>query len=197
MGEIKRTPVPEPASVAVVNPMLVPASAASSKAAIDAVAADSIKINTLNNMKIGGWMPNAKTKAVKSKKVKVGGVRRRSGRRSGRLSGRRSRRQQSSAFDARVSRRMRLLMLQRRIKKRSSRRRKSLRLRLQLHGGSGGAGVPLQPESETTPTVPQHGASCTRGEPNCAGSITQGILSLNAQAVANSHGDTASKPASP
>lgn len=189
MGEIKRTAVPGSAPVAVVNPMIVPANAASSKAAIDAVTTESNQTNTLNNMKIGGWMPNAKTKAVKSKKVKVGGVRRRSGRRS--------RRQQSSAFDARVSRRMRLLMLQRRIKKRSSRRRKSLRLRLQLHGGSGGAGVPLQPESETTPTVPQHGASCTRGEPNCAGSITQGILSLNAQAVANSHGDTASKPASP
>lgn len=193
MGEIKRTAVPGSAPVAVVNPMIVPANAASSKAAIDAVTTESNQTNTLNNMKIGGWMPNAKTKAVKSKKVKVGGVRRRSGRRSGR----RSRRQQSSAFDARVSRRMRLLMLQRRIKKRSSRRRKSLRLRLQLHGGSGGAGVPLQPESETTPTVPQHGASCTRGEPNCAGNITQGILSLNAQAVANSHGDTASKPASP
>lgn len=193
MDEIKHTAVSEPAPVAVVNPMIVPANAASSKAAIEAVTADSTNANTLNNMKIGGWMPNAKTKAVKSKKVKVGGVRRRSGRRSGR----RSRRQQSSAFDARVSRRMRLLMLQRRIKKRSSRRRKSLRLRLQLHGGSGGADVPLQPESETTPTVPQHGASCTLGEPSCAGNITQGILSLNAQAVANSHGDTASKPASP
>jgi hypothetical protein len=195
MGEIKHTPVAGNPPVAVVNPMIVPVSAASSKAAIDAVTADSIQANTLNNMKIGGWMPNAKTKVVKSKKVKVGG-RRRSGRRS-RQSRRQSRRRQSSAFDARVSRRLRLLMLQRRIKKRSSRRRKSLRLRLQLHGGSGGAGVPLQPESETTPTVPQHGASCTPGEPNCAGNITQGILSLNAQAVANSHGDTASKPASP
>jgi hypothetical protein len=186
MGEIKHTPVAGNPPVAVVNPMIVPTNAASSKAAIDAVTAESTQTNTLNNMKIGGWMPNAKTKVVKSKKVKVGGRRR---------SRRQSRRRQSSAFDARVSRRLRLLMLQRRIKKRSSRRRKSLRLRLQLHGGSGGAGVPLQPGPEKTPTVPQHGASCTPGEPNCAGNITQGILSLNAQAVANSHGDTASKPA--
>jgi hypothetical protein len=82
-------------------------------------------------------------------------------------------------------------MLQRRIKKRKSRRHGSLQrqLQLQMRGGSGGGQVPLQPAVQT---VPQHGSSCTAGDTNCAGNISKGILDLNAQAVANSHGDKVS-----
>jgi hypothetical protein len=86
-------------------------------------------------------------------------------------------------------------MLQRRIKKRKSRRSgtRQMQMQMQMRGGSGGQ-VPLQPQPAAVQTVPQHGTSCTAGDTNCPGNITQGILSVNAQAVANSHGDNVSAP---
>lgn len=185
MGEIRRTATLEPAPHAVVQPIIVDSSRQSPQAAIQAVNADSDKANMLNNMH-GGWVPNPKTKVVKSKKVKGGRGRRRSYRTRRRYS-------RSNVYDARVSRRLRMRMLQRRIKKRKSRRHGSLQrqrqLQLQMRGGSGGGQVPLQPAVQT---VPQHGTSCTPGDTNCAGNISKGILDLNAQAVANSHGDKVS-----
>lgn len=184
-GEIRRAAISSPAPHAVVQPMMIDPSRQSAQAAIQAVNADGDKANMLNNMQ-GGWVPNPKTKVIKSKKVKIGG---RSGSRK-RCS--RSRRQRRlNASDARVSRRLRMRMLQRRIKKRKSRRRGSRQM--QMRGGSGGGQggqAPLQPAVQT---VPQHGGpSCTAGDTNCAGNISKGILDLNAQAVANSHGDNVS-----
>ena len=183
MGEIRRGPTASAVPRAVVQPILIDPSRQSPQAAINAVNADSDKANMLNNMH-GGWVPNPKTKVVKSKKVKGGRGRRRSYRTRRRYS-------RSNVYDARVSRRLRMRMLQRRIKKRKSRRHGSLQrqLQLQMRGGSGGGQVPLQPAVQT---VPQHGSSCTAGDTNCAGNISKGILDLNAQAVANSHGDKVS-----
>ena len=180
MGEIRRGPTASAVPHSVVHPILLDPSRQSPQAAIQAVNADSDRANMLNNMH-GGWVPNPKTKVVKSKKVKNEGG-----------SGSRRRRRRLTASDARVSRRLRMRMLQRRIKKRKSRRhgsrQRQLQLQLQMRGGSGGQ-VPLQPAVQT---VPQHGTSCTPGDTNCAGNISKGILDLNAQAVANSHGDKVS-----
>lgn len=167
MSKITRTPTSDPKPVTEVNPMLVDPSRQSPQAAINAVNAESEKANTMNNLQLqaGGWVP--KSKVIKSKKVKNGGG-----------SGSRIRRRgwRLTASDARVSRRLRLRMLQRRIKKRKSRRRESLQRR--MRGGE------LQ-------TVPQHGASCAdSSDTNCAGNISKGILDLNAQAEANSQGDS-------
>lgn len=183
-GEIRRGPTASAVPHTVVQPMMIDPSRQSAQAAIQAVNADSEKANMQNNMH-GGWVPNPpKTKVVKSKKVKGGRGRRRSYRTQRRYS-------RSNVYDARVSRRLRMRMLQRRIKKRKSRRHGSLQrqLQLQMRGGSGGGQVPLQPAVQT---VPQHGSSCTAGDTNCAGNISKGILDLNAQAVANSHGDKVS-----
>jgi hypothetical protein len=168
--------VAQPVPVAKVAPMIIPPGAASPAAAIQTVNADAKAANLSNNMQIGGWVPNPKTKVVKSKKAKnVGGrgggggdgsAARRRRRRSYR-----TRRNRSSAFDARVSRRLRLRMLQRRIKKRKSRRRTLLEMQ---RGGV---------------FVPQHGTSCQPGQSNCPGNTTQALMSVNAQAVANSRGD--------
>ena len=169
-GAIRRDQISTPVPVAKADPMVIPPGAASPGAAIQAVNADAARANTANNMQLGGWVPNPKTKVVKSKKAKnVGG---RGGRGSAaRRRSYRPRRNRSSAFDARVSQRLSLRMLQRRIKKRKSRRRASLRLQW--------GGVP----------VPQHGSSCVPNQPNCAGNTTQALMSVNAQAVSNSHGD--------
>jgi hypothetical protein len=78
----------------------------------------------------------------------------------------------TAASDARVSRRLRMRMMQRRIKKLKSRRIGSRRMR----GGN-------------LMHVPQHGESCVPGQLNCPGNIAQSILSTQAQANANSHGD--------
>lgn len=165
---IRRDQISAPVPVAKADPMVIPPNAASPGAAIQAVNADAARANTANNMQLGGWVP--KTKVVKSKKAKnVGG--RGGGGSAARRRSYRPRRNRSSAFDARVSQRLRLRMLQRRIKKRKSRRRASMRLQW--------GGVP----------VPQHGTSCMPSEPNCAGTTTQALMSVNAQAVANSHGD--------
>jgi hypothetical protein len=38
--------------------------------------------------------------------------------------------------------------------------------------------------------VPQHGASCVPGAPNCAGNAAASLLTANRQATANAHGDS-------
>ena len=178
MGEITRGNVAQPVPVVNVAPMIISPEVASPAAAIQTVNADAKAANLSNNMQIGGWVPNPKTKVVKSKKAKNVGGRGGGGGGGGGSAARRHRRRsyrtrriRSSAFDARVSRRLRLRMLQRRIKKRKSRRRTLLELQ---RGGE---------------FVPQHGISCQPGQSNCPGNTTQALMSVNAQAVANSRGD--------
>ena len=162
---ITRSATTDPIPALQVQPIRLNPELESPQAAIDTVTADSEKANMLNNMH-GGWVPKSKVKTKKIKDVK-GGARRRL--RRHKTYSRRGRR--LTAFDARVSRRLRMRMLQRRIKKHKSRRRGSLR------GGQ-------------VQTVPQHGASCTNpNDTNCAGNISKGMLDLSAQAAANSQGD--------
>ena len=139
---ITRSATTDPIPALQVQPIRLNPELESPQAAIDTVTADSEKANMLNNMH-GGWVPKSKVKTKKIKDVK-GGARRR----------------------------LRMRMLQRRIKKHKSRRRGSLR------GGQ-------------VQTVPQHGASCTNpNDTNCAGNISKGMLDLSAQAAANSQGDS-------
>ena len=176
MSKITRGHTNDPMPVAAVQPILVDPSRQSPQAAINAVNAESENANMMNNM-IGGWIPKSnKVKSkVKSKKIKdvvlvKGGARLR----RRRTYSRRGRR--LTASDARVSRRLRMRMLQRRIKKRKSRRSGSLQQ--QMRGGE-------------VQTVPQHGTSCNNpNDTNCAGNISKGILDLSAQAAANSQGDS-------
>ena len=86
-----------------------------------------------------------------------------------------------------MSRRLRIRMVQRRIKKRNAASAK-----LQLRGGGGGGGGD---SSESTTenaelTVPQHGHSCGQGELNCAGNEAAVLLSAKNQITANAHGDS-------
>ena len=171
MSKITRGNTSDPVPVAPVQPILVDPSRQSPQAAINAVNAESEKANMMNNM-IGGWIPKSKVKSKKIKDVVLvkGGARLR----RRRTYSRRGRR--LTASDARVSRRLRMRMLQRRIKKRKSRRSGSLQQ--QMRGGE-------------VQTVPQHGTSCTDPkDTNCAGNISKGILDLSAQAAANSQGDS-------
>ena len=87
-----------------------------------------------------------------------------------------------------MSRRLRLRLLQRRIKKRKN-SAKQLHLQLQMRGGGGDGAV-----EGSTLTVPQHGRSCSPGELNCAGTSTASILGASNQMEANSLGDSAPKP---
>ncbi len=169
MNKITRGNTSDPVPVATVQPILVDHSRQSPQAAINAVNAESEKANMMNNM-IGGWIPKSKVKSKKIKDVVKGGARLR----RRRTYSRRGRR--LTASDARVSRRLRMRMLQRRIKKRKSRRSGSLQQ--QMRGGE-------------VQTVPQHGTSCNNpNDTNCAGNISKGILDLSAQAAANSRGDS-------
>lgn len=165
---ITRSATTDPKPALQVQPIRLNPELDSPQAAINTVNTESEKANMLNNMH-GGWVPKSKVKTKKIKDVK-GGARRRL--RRNKTYSRRGRR--LTAFDARVSRRLRMRMLQRRIKKHKSRRRGSLR------GG--------QPDPKT---VPQHGTSCTNpNDTNCAGNISKGMLDLSAQAAANSQGDS-------
>jgi hypothetical protein len=169
MNKITRGHTNDAMPLAPVQPILVDSSRQSPQAAINAVNAESEKANMMNNIKIGGWIPKSKVKSKKIKDVKGGARLRRR-----RTYSRRGRR--LTASDARVSRRLRMRMLQRRIKKRKSRRSGSLQR--QMRGGQ-------------VQTVPQHGSSCTNpNDNNCPGNISKGMLDLNAQAAANSQGDS-------
>ena len=169
MSKITRGNTSDPVHVVTVQPILVDPSRQSPQAAINAVNAESENANMMNNM-IGGWVPKSKVKSKKIKDVVKGGARLR----RRRTYSRRGRR--LTASDARVSRRLRMRMLQRRIKKRKSRRSGSLQR--QMRGGQ-------------VQTVPQHGSSCTNpNDTNCPGNISKGMLDLSAQAAANSQGDS-------
>lgn len=88
-------------------------------------------------------------------------------------------RRQGAAFKTRVSRRLRIRMVQRRIKKRNAATAK-----FQMRGGS-------DSDAENADyTVPQHGHSCGQGELNCAGNEASVLLAAKNQMTANAHGDS-------
>jgi len=161
------------------EPIKYTAESSSASAAINTVRADAANGNMLNNMR-GGWISGRSrrssrrsTRRSSRNKHKLRGGRSRSRSRS------RSRHRQGAAFKTRVSRRLRIRMVQRRIKKRNAATAK-----LQMRGGSG------ELNAETNKyTVPQHGHSCGQGELNCAGNEASVLLAANNQMIANAHGD--------
>ena len=157
------------------EPIKYTAESSSASAAINTVRADAANGNMLNNMR-GGWIPGrsrrSSRRSSRNKHHKLRGGRSRS--RS------RSRRRQGAAFKTRVNRRLRIRMVQRRIKKRNAATAK-----LQMRGGSG----ELNADTNNY-TVPQHGHSCGQGELNCAGNEASVLLAAKNQMTANAHGDT-------
>jgi len=177
-------------------------------AAIDSVQADAAKGNMMANMH-GGWVPDkrgivniitnaasrSKKKGPRSKsksksKSKFGSrsrSRSRTIRRGGKGGMSRRFRKQGSSFKHRVSRRIRLRLLQLRIKKRNiaaaSRSRSKARMQKMMRGGD------IQPVGAKVP-VPQHGASCSGdADPNCPGLAAESLLTASRQSTANAHGD--------
>jgi len=104
-------------------------------------------------------------------------------------------RKQGDAFKTRVNRRLRIRMMQRRIKKRIN-NSSTLKLRLRMHGGIGGTDnanpVNSNSNSNSNYVVPQHGHSCAAGETNCAGNEAAVLLSAKNQMTAYAHGDSVS-----
>jgi len=200
------TPAPAPQSQDLKpTPLQYTAEQASPAAAINSVQADAAKGNMMANMH-GGWVPDkrgivhivTKTKASRSKKK---GSRskskfrsrsrtiRRGGKRSSSLN--RRFRKQGSSFKRRVSRRIRMRLLERHIKKHNiasaTMSKSNTMMQKMMRGGN----------NDTNPAgmgggdpVPQHGASCSQGMPNCPGLAAASLLTANRQATMNSHGDS-------
>jgi hypothetical protein len=180
MDNITSTPANMPEKDYTAPPLKYNADSASPAAAIDTTRTNDVKSNTMNNMHGGRGMAVSRRKKNKSSHTT----------RRGGGSRRRYRRRYSKTQISRMSRRLRMRMLQRRIKKRKN-SAKQLHLQLQMRGGGGDGAV-----EGGNLTVPQHGHSCSPGELNCAGTSTSTILSASNQMEANSLGDTAPKPTS-
>lgn len=201
------TPAPAPTTKDLTPPALqYTAQQASPAAAIDSVQADATKGNMMANMH-GGWVPDkrgivnivtnaasrSKKKGAMSKTKSRYRSRSRTIRRGGRGRGRLSRRfrKQGSSFKHRVSRRIRLRLLQMRIKKRniasaSRSSRSNAKMQKPMRGGNTDAAVLGQND-----LVPQHGASCSGdADPNCPGLAAESLLTANRQSTANAHGDS-------
>ena len=175
-GEIITTPADMQEKNYTAPPLKYNAESASPAAAIDTTRANDVKSNTMNNMHGGRGMAVSRRKKSKSShNTRRGG------------GSHRYRRRYSKTQISRMSRRLRMRLLQRRIKKRKN-SAKQLHLQLQMRGGGGDGAV-----EGGNLTVPQHGHSCSPGELNCAGNSTATILTASNQMEANSLGDTASK----
>ena len=165
-------------------PIKYTAESSSASAALNTVRADAANGNMLNNMH-GGWIRSRRNRHRYTSTIKLRGGRRRRGSRGsrGRRDSRGTRRQ-GAAFKTRVSRRLRIRMVQRRIKKRNAASAK-----LQMRGGSSDGGSESNTENANY-TVPQHGHSCAQGELNCAGNEASVLLAAKNQMTANAHGDS-------
>ena len=191
------TPAAAPTAADLKPPALeYTAQQASPAAAIDSVQADAAKGNMMANMH-GGWVPDKHgivhlvTKTSRSNKK--GSRRSRSRSRTIRRGGKRSLlsrqfRKQGSSFKRRVSRRIRLRLLQLRIKKRnieSARRsRSNAKMQKMMRGGN-------TEQAGSNDPVPQHGPSCSGdSDPNCPGLAAASLLTANRQATAYERGDS-------
>jgi len=192
------TPAPAPSAEELKPvPLMYTADQASPAAAIDSVKTDAANGNMVANMH-GGWVPDKRgivrivTKTHSSRSKKNGSrsrsrTIRRGGKRATRSRTRIARRRfrkQGSSFKRRVSRRIRMRLLERHIKKRRS---TNSNMQKMMRGGDNdaaamGGGDPVP--------VPQHGASCVPDAPNCAGNAAASLLTANRQATANAHGDS-------
>jgi hypothetical protein len=98
-------------------------------------------------------------------------------------------RKQGSSFKRRVSRRIRMRLLQMRIKKRNiasaSRSRTKTMMQKTMRGGNGDLAL------GDKDLVPQHGSSCSgNADPNCPGLAAESLLTASRQSTANAHGDS-------
>lgn len=197
------TPVAAPTAADIKPlPLTYTAEQASPTAAINSVNADAAKGNMMANMH-GGWVPDkrgivrivTKTHSSRSKKngsrsrsksrtIRRGGKRATRGGRSRTRIARRRFRKQGSSFKRRVSRRIRMRLLERHIKKRSIGSSNSNMQKMMRGGDNDAAGM------GGGDPVPQHGASCAPGAPNCPGNAAASLLTANRQATANAHGDS-------
>ena len=192
------TPVAAPSAADIKPvPLTYTAEQASPTASIDSVKADAAKGNMMANMH-GGWVPDKRgivrivTKTHSSRSKKNGSrsrsrTIRRGGKRATRGRSRIARRRfqkQGSSFKRRVSRRIRMRLLERHIKKRRIGSSKS-NMQKMMRGGDNDAAAMGGGDQ-----VPQHGASCVPGAPNCAGNAAASLLTANRQATANAHGDS-------
>jgi hypothetical protein len=190
------TPAPAPSAEELKPvPLTYTADQASPAAAIDSVKTDAAKGNMVANMH-GGWVPDKRgivrivTKTHSSRSKKNGSrsksrTIRRGGKRATRSRTRIARRRfrkQGSSFKRRVSRRIRMRLLERHIKKRRS---TNSNMQKMMRGGDNDAAAMGGGEP-----VPQHGASCVPDAPNCAGNAAASLLTANRQATANAHGDS-------
>jgi hypothetical protein len=161
-------------------PLQYTAQQASPAAAIDSVQADAAKGNMMANMH-GGWVPDKRgivhivTKPSRSNKK---GSRSRTIRRGGKRG--RKFRKQGSSFKHRVSRRIRMRLLERHIKKHTV--GSNSMMQKMMRGGNNEVALDAQ-------TVPQHGASCAPDAPNCPGNAAASLLTAKRQGIANAHGD--------
>ena len=173
-------------------PLQYTAQQASPAAAIDSVQADAAKGNMMANMH-GGWVPDKRgivhivtTKVSRSnKKSSRSRSRSRSGSRTIRRGGKRGRRfrKQGSSFKRRVSRRIRMRLLERHIKKHSI--GSNAMMQKMMRGGNNDTNI------GGGDRVPQHGASCSgSADPNCPGNAAASLLDATRQATANAHGDS-------
>lgn len=175
-------------------PIKYTADSASASAAINTTRADAANGNFLANMH-GGRIRGrhhrrltSKLHTARSKRLSRRVKRRRISSSNSKKS-RSTVRQQGDAFKTRVNRRLRIRMMQRRIKKRIN-NSSTLKLRLRMHGGIGGTDNANPVNSNYV--VPQHGHSCAAGETNCAGNEAAVLLSAKNQMTAYAHGDSVS-----
>lgn len=176
-------------------PLQYTAQQASPAAAIDSVQADAAKGNMMANMH-GGWVPDKRgivhivtkpsrsnKKRSRSRSMSRSMSRSRSRSRTIRRGGKRGRkfRKQGSSFKHRVSRRIRMRLLERHIKKHSI--GSNSMMQKMMRGGNNEVAADAAP-------VPQHGRSCSGNtDPNCPGLAAESLLTASRQSTVNAHGD--------
>ena len=185
------TAAPAPSENELAPPkLLVNADAASPQASMDAVTNTAEQKNMMNNIKVGGGtkrrrLPRRRSCTCRRKKCRCmsrsRGIRSRS----------RSRRRKSKGYRFTasqrqiVNRRVELNLLHRKIRKnKNNQNRTRTRTRSQRLAQYGGNvnDLPLA-------TTPQHGESCSPGQPNCPGNSSAVLLEVSRQSTVNAQGD--------
>lgn len=179
------TPAPTPSAAELAPPKLVvSADQASPQASLNAVTATANEKNMLNNITGGGTkrrrLRRRRNCTCKRKRCKCVS---RSRSRSRKSKGRRFTAYQRQI----VSRRVEFNLLHRKIRKnkhnqnRTRTRTRTRTQRLAQYGGNVND-LPLA-------TTPQHGESCSPGQPNCPGNSSALLLEVSRQSTVNAQGD--------
>jgi hypothetical protein len=179
------TPAPAPNAAQLEPPKLVvSADQASPQASLDAVINTAEQKNMMNNIKGGGG--GTKRRQLHRRRRTCTCRRKR----STCMSRGRSRRRKSNGrrFTASqrqiIHRRVEFNLLHRKIRKNKNNQNRT-RTRTQRQSQHGGSvnNLPLA-------TTPQHGESCSPGQPNCPGNSSALLLEVSRQSTVNAQGDT-------